>query len=646
MLPQIPGVPDDGFDPTAHWRDFANTLPCIVYSLDSGGAVEFINDRWLESTGNSPTSVLGDAWTSVVHPDDLSRSSRRLRAALACGEGYEDEARLRLRDGTYRAMRSSARPVRDEFGRIARWLGTLVDVEDRKRSIASQAEAESRLETFLKTIPQIVWTADASGWIDWYNARWFDFTGQTEAEAAGWGWQAAHHPDDFLRVMEAWPKSIETGEPFEMEFRLRRHDGVFHWFLTRIMPLKDERGRVLRWYGTNTDIEEQKTALVRTAQIARKLQEAFLPERMPERSNLRFDAVYMPAESETLVGGDWYDAIDLPDGRIVISCGDVSGHGVSASVSVGGLRQAIVFAALDSADPGEILKRVNRVLRFQQATVATCVVAVLDPRDLSFAYALAGHPPPVVARASHRPELLPYTDAPPLGVVDDFAVTTRALQLDADAVVAFYSDGVTEFDRDIAGAERRLLAATAALVGDVRDPHPAAAIRRAVMGGAASTDDVALLILQCSPVVATSAVRETPAPLVKKWRFHSSDARTACGSRKELMAFLEPLADSSDDLYMAELVLGEMLANTVEHAPGLVEITIDWTGEFPRLTAVDNGPGMIVPAHVGTPADLSEDGRGLFIIKTFAREFTIDSTPGAGTRLTAALPLRKVGGGT
>jgi len=614
--------------PDEHWYAYANALPCLAFSLTPDGQLEFFNDRWVELTGVSHAPILGE-----LHKTECFREARKNRTL------YEDDFRIRQRDGRYRAMRSCARPMCDEAGTIVRWIGTVFDVEDRNQSLALQAEAEARLDTFLETVPQIVWTADETGWIDWYNKRWFDFTGQSAEEAAGWGWQAAHHPDDFPRVMEAWPASIETGQPFEMEFRLRRYDGEFHWFLTRVMPARDEAGRVVRWYGSNTDIEEQKRMLRRSVDFVHKLQQAFLPDHLPTTPGVRFDAVYLPAESETLVGGDWYDAIELPDGRIVISCGDVAGHGVTASVTVGRIRQAIVFAALDHPDPGDILIRVNRVLRFQESAIATCAIAILHPTELTFIYALAGHPPPVIANRDGA-RMLDYADAPPLGVFDDFHAATHRLQLAPDSVLAFYSDGVTEFERDIRGAEVRLITATAALVGDRMVPSPARAVQQAVMGTAASTDDVALLIVHCVSVEAPARPSE-PSDLVKRWRFHSSDARTARNSRKELMAFLRPFATSNDDLYTAELVLGEILANTVEHAPGLVELTIDWNGEYPKLTAVDTGPGMVVPQRVATPDTLSEDGRGLFLINALARDVTIDSSPGRGTRLCATLELRR-----
>ncbi|MBV8602708.1 MAG: PAS domain-containing protein, partial [Candidatus Eremiobacteraeota bacterium] len=104
---------------------------------------------------------------------------------------------------------------------------------------------EERFRALAAAIPQLVWTARPDGTIDWYNQRWYDYTGQSEAQAFGWGWKAVHHPDDLPRVMEAWPRSLATGTRFDMEFRLRRHDGRFRWFLTRVEPVFDESGTLV-----------------------------------------------------------------------------------------------------------------------------------------------------------------------------------------------------------------------------------------------------------------------------------------------------------------------------------------------------------------------------------------------------------------
>ena len=117
-------------------------------------------------------------------------------------------------------------------------------------------ESEERLRTLVDNIPQLAWMANADGWIFWYNKRWYEYTGTTPAQMEGWGWQSVHDPQELPRVLAGWKASIATGQPFEMTFPLRSAEGEFRWFLTRVFPLKDEAGRVQRWFGTNTDVHE------------------------------------------------------------------------------------------------------------------------------------------------------------------------------------------------------------------------------------------------------------------------------------------------------------------------------------------------------------------------------------------------------
>src|ERR1019366_1875217 len=118
--------------------------------------------------------------------------------------------------------------------------------------------SEERFRTLADAIPQLCWTANADGWILWYNQRWYDFTGKTPEEMEGWGWQSVHDPTALPDVLAGWKNAIRAGEPFEMVFTLRAADGAFHPFLTRVMPVRDATGKVVRWFGTNTDITGQR----------------------------------------------------------------------------------------------------------------------------------------------------------------------------------------------------------------------------------------------------------------------------------------------------------------------------------------------------------------------------------------------------
>ena len=178
---------------------------------------------------------------------------------------------------------------------------------ERRFALVQMQAAERRFKVLAETLPQMVWTADPSGTIDWLNQRWHEFTGS----------------GDLSLGIADWEQLIAAGKRFERELLLCRDDGVSRWFLMRGEPMRDNRGNIVRWYGTHTDIDDQRRAFERTARIATTLQSAFLPQSLPEHPYMRFDALYLTAGQEVLIGGDWYDAFALPDGRIVISIGEV-----------------------------------------------------------------------------------------------------------------------------------------------------------------------------------------------------------------------------------------------------------------------------------------------------------------------------------
>jgi PAS domain S-box-containing protein len=148
--------------------------------------------------------------------------------------------------------------VRDTTARGANIAETRnVTVVEQIEAEKALRESEARFRELADHISQFAWTADQSGWIYWYNKRWHDYTGTTLKEMEGWGWQKVHHPDHVDRVVERIRQSFETGEAWEDTFPLRGRDGTHRWFLSRALPIRNEAGEVIRWFGTNTDITEQ-----------------------------------------------------------------------------------------------------------------------------------------------------------------------------------------------------------------------------------------------------------------------------------------------------------------------------------------------------------------------------------------------------
>ncbi|HTS36104.1 MAG TPA: PAS domain S-box protein [Candidatus Solibacter sp.] len=192
-----------------------------------------------------------------VHPEDRPGVLAHFDRCAVEGKRSEVECRIYRTDGELRWIWSCADVYRDSQG-SARMFGIVKDITDAKQAEEALRQSEERFQAMVNGIPQLAWMADPDGHILWYNQRWYDYTGTNFEQMEGWGWQSVHEPDFLPKVLEGWRAALRDGGRFEMEFPLRRADGTFHMFLTRVMPLKDSTGRVVRWFGTSTDISERK----------------------------------------------------------------------------------------------------------------------------------------------------------------------------------------------------------------------------------------------------------------------------------------------------------------------------------------------------------------------------------------------------
>ncbi len=235
--------------------------------------------------------------------------------------------------------------------------------------------------------------------------------------------------------------------------------------------------------------------------IADTLQDGFAQRPLPTHPSLRFSAMYVPAEEENKVGGDWYDALELPGDRVLFVIGDVAGHGIEAAVGMNRARQALMSSALVDTDPADILTRVNAELLRNSAPMVTGVVGYADAQTYEFVYASAGHPPPILIEPGRAPRMLEIGGVP-LGVVPSGAFRTRRVQSVPGAILVLYTDGAVEHSRDVIEGERTLLAAIGSIDTD-RATEPAAAIHRAVFAGRTAGDDVAILTVGFSVAPST-----------------------------------------------------------------------------------------------------------------------------------------------
>lgn len=160
-------------------------------------------------------------------------------------------------------------PFAGEFARLAAIAVDNARLFESESAARARAEAsEQSFRTFIDNLPELAWMALPDGYIDFYNRRWYEYTGTTFEDMQGWGWEKVHDPQYLPRVREQWRHSLQTGEPFEMEFPLRGADNLPRWFLTRVNPLRNKNGKIVRWFGTNTDIDDIRSARALAEEMA------------------------------------------------------------------------------------------------------------------------------------------------------------------------------------------------------------------------------------------------------------------------------------------------------------------------------------------------------------------------------------------
>lgn len=206
-------------------------------------------------------------WMRLIHPDDRERAAEAFRASLEPGgPAYDIEFRgaVPAEDGGIRWLTSHGSVIRDaESGRAIRAVGIVRDATGHHRQQERLRESEARLRTITNAVPAFVWFATPDGHLHFFNDRWYEYTGQTEAEALPDGWANVLHPDDQERTATAWADARARGTTYEIEVRYRRRDGAYRWYVARAEPLRAARGEITTWFGTSTDIHEQKQAIER-----------------------------------------------------------------------------------------------------------------------------------------------------------------------------------------------------------------------------------------------------------------------------------------------------------------------------------------------------------------------------------------------
>ncbi len=231
-----------------NYRFTVELHPQVAWTATPDGQLDQVAERWREWTG---TSGLGNGWGHGLHPDDREYSMDAWLHSVTTGDPYDVEHRVAHTDGEYRWTRSRAFPRRDENGRIIKWYGATEDIDDRKRAEVKAFEAARELRGVVDALPGFVWTANEGGLIDYTSPMWHNYSGSMPEDAMGLGWASFVHPDDQPGALAQWQASLATGEPYEVEFRLRNSEGRYMWWLARAQKQRDTG----RWIGTATELE-------------------------------------------------------------------------------------------------------------------------------------------------------------------------------------------------------------------------------------------------------------------------------------------------------------------------------------------------------------------------------------------------------
>jgi phosphoserine phosphatase RsbU/P len=502
----------------AELRATIESSPFAIALVDTGLRYQQVNDayRALCRTGDDPT---GQELTACELPVGVLDSCRR---ALAERQPIDAETTAEGPDGTARDLSVSCYPVHleDEVIGVAVML---VDITERHRlaqleleaaSLRATAELAFKLEEAQRLAGYASWEIDvATGKLS-YSPQLSAIIGveRTDYESlAAVG--ASVHPDDVDRVRAARDELLAHHTPFRLEYRLIRPDGRVLDVMSSGEAVRDESGEVVRVWGTIQDVTEQRAAeraardAVRHAEQARAdlevehqalqmFQRAMLPAELPEVRAVDLFAVYLPMAERIDIGGDWYDAFLLPDGRLALAVGDVTGHDLRAATVMGQVRNAVRAYATETPEPGAVLARLNALLgRLPDLDLVTMLFGVYDPVTHELVWSNAGHPAPLLRRG-RTVTALTVEGGLLLGVVPgEEPYPEHRLRLEPEDTVLWYTDGIIDHRSiDPLVAIEQLSQAFAEASGDADELL--SAVSADMLSDGEREDDVCLLALR------------------------------------------------------------------------------------------------------------------------------------------------------
>lgn len=531
--------------------ELAQTSRDIIFMTDVAGVIAFVNPAAVSFLETTRDDLLGRHVSACFHPDDLAFVSSVILPTLEAGGRWAGDFRFAsFRTGRALPVSYDGFAIVDSLGALSGFATISRDLRERQRidigmrALAEAGRAMHESLDFDATMQNIA------------NAVTAGFCSACSVEVPDVGTKirtitlATRRPEDAPLARQA-AETRNAGMPREHPVRWAIRDGISTLKATLDSPfvastgldrhLGREPGRLDlcsvifvpirssrdgRIYGslslgmasddprgsyTQEDVVfaeeiavraglafDNAHAYERTRRVAVEMQAASLPSTLPQLPEIRIHAEYRPATDEAAIGGDWYDAFRLPDGRIAMTIGDVVGHGLQAATWMTRMRQAMQAAAMIDPDPRVMLGVANRTLRLHESEhYATAMAAIYDPSARTLHISSAGHPGPALARADGTVEDI-FCRGFLLGVVDEPHYNLRVLEVAPGDLAVFYTDGLVELERDFEIGQARLR--DALRLGEIRSAaNPALAIFERVLDGACAQDDIAILTLQALP---------------------------------------------------------------------------------------------------------------------------------------------------
>jgi two-component system, sensor histidine kinase and response regulator len=242
----------------ARFRAVSDASPLGIFVTDILGNCVYTNPRFQTIVGLTPEETTGRAWSFFLHHEDRISATNDWTEALRKHRTYANTHRFLRRGGNVVLATMKAAPIHDGEN-FSGYVGVIEDITERRVAEQQLEDSERRYRALADSIPQMVWTATPTGALDYYNRRWCDYTGMSAEQTQIEGWKTVLHPDDFGNCAQQWRASVHTGNVFKIEYRLKRAtDGVYRWHLGQALPWRDATGTVKKWFGSCTDIDDQK----------------------------------------------------------------------------------------------------------------------------------------------------------------------------------------------------------------------------------------------------------------------------------------------------------------------------------------------------------------------------------------------------